>query len=201
MEDPISITFHSFNRLAGETLKADVRPEADSDRDRVEAFLMRTGRPVPKVVVLGHNLALRCRQVDELGGAATGVDGGENVIELAKRRYPGGQFQRGDLRDLPVDTNAFDGVWSGTVMAHIPRAEVAKAMVSVHAVLRPGGLLYVRLPLGDEEGFEETELGPIYKVRWDPDQFTAAIGALDFQLLESKPFGEGELGMIFRREY
>ena len=201
MEDPIHITFHTFDRMAGESLKHDVTPEPDVERDRVEHFLMRTGRPLPNVVVLGHNLALRCRQIDELGGAATGVDAGENVIALAKLRYPGGQFQQGDMRKLPVDTNAFDGVWSGSVMAHIPRTEVAKAMNSVHGCLRPGGLLYVRLPLGDEEGFVETEHGPVYTVRWSPDQFSQSIGALDFDLLESFELSDTDLGMIFRREY
>jgi SAM-dependent methyltransferase len=201
MEDPVSITFHTFDRLAEAALDADDDSRPDEDREPVEAFLLRTGRPVPNVVVLGRDLAMRCRQIDELGGSAVGVDGGGFVIELAMRRYPGGQFLRGDLRNLPVDANAFDGVWSGTVMAHIPRADVAKAMKSVHEVLRPGGLLHVRLPLGDEEGFEETEQGPVYRVRWDADHFSQAISALDFSLLESTPVSEHEQAMIFRREY
>ncbi|MCB9894009.1 MAG: class I SAM-dependent methyltransferase [Planctomycetes bacterium] len=201
MEDPINITFQTFDRIAEAALNDGDADQPDEDRDRVEAFLMRTGRPVPHVVVLGRNLAMRCRQIEELGGSAVGVDGGGFVIELARRRYPGGQFQRGDLRKLPVDTNAFDGVWSDTVMAHIPRAEVADAMQSVHDALRPGGLLYVRLPLGDQEGFEETPHGRIFRVRWDADEFSAAISRLDFSLLESRAMPEDELAMIFRREY
>ncbi|MCA8913996.1 MAG: class I SAM-dependent methyltransferase [Planctomycetes bacterium] len=201
MDDPISISQRTFDRLAEAALQESDADEPEDERDRVEAFLMRTGRPVPNVVVLGQKLAMRCRQIEELGGSAVGVDGGGFVVELARRRYPGGNFQRGDLRKLPVETNAFDGVWSGSTIANIPRAEIAKAMQSMHDALRPGGLLYVRLPLGDDEGFQETGHGPVYTVRWDAEQFCQAVSALDFSMLDQQPVGDSELAMIFRREY
>ena len=201
MEDPIAISFKTTDHAAGETLKGELAPEPDGDRGRVDHFLMRTGRPLPQVVVLGEPLALRCRQIDELGGSAFGFDPGAQVIKLAELRYPGGSFQQADFRSLPVTAGSFEGVWSGSVVAHVPRAQIVTALESVHEALRPGGLLFVRLTVGDEEGFHETSHGRVYRVRWDPDLFTQAIGALDFALLESYPLSHGELGMIFRREY
>lgn len=202
MEDPVFITFQTFDRTAARMLKHDEAPlDTPADRQRVEKFLMRTGRPVPNVLVLGSNLAIRARQIDELGGAAVGLDGGEHVIELAQQRYPGGHFVQGDLRKPPVDSSFFDGAWTGSVLAHIPRKDVAKAMAGVHKSLRPGGLLYVRLPLGDEAGFEETPDGPVYRVRWDEQQFVEAIGALDFDRIDRDELGDNEVGLIFRREY
>lgn len=202
VEDPVSITFHTFDRIAASRL-VDAQPLAEDHdaRRRVEHFLLRTGRPLPRVIVLGSDLALVCRQIDQLGGAAVGVDGGSNVIALARHQYPGGEFQQGDMRRLPVDVNAWDGAWTSSVLSHIPRASVAEAMASVHAALRPGGLLQVRLPVGDEEGYEETSHGPVYRVRWDREQFRMAIGALDFELLETEPLPDDQLAMIFRREY
>lgn len=202
MEDPVAITFQTFDRIAAAELVNPQPPEEDPQwRSRVEHLLLRTGRPLPRVVVLGRNLALVCRQIDQLGGSAVGVDGGANVIALAHHRYPSGEFLLGDLRKLPVESNAFDCAWTSTVFAHIPRATVAEALVSVHAALRPGGLLHVRLPLGDFEGFEQTSHGMVYRVRWDAGQFSQAVSALDFSLLESEALADDELGMIFRREY
>lgn len=202
MEDPVSITFHTLNRLAEREQEAGpAELDTSRDRDRVERFVMRTGRPVPKILVLGGELGLRCKQIDELGGDATGLDSGENVIALAGARYPGGTFQRCDLLDLPVEKSAFDGAWTGSLLQHIPREEVATAMQSVHDALRPGGLLYARVPRGDEEGFEETELGPVYRVKWEPDQLAEALGALNFDLLETEQLPDAQFSMLFRREY
>jgi SAM-dependent methyltransferase len=202
MEDPVAITFQSFDRAAAaELVNPQPQEEDPAWRRRVEYFLLRTGRPLPRVVVLGRDLALVCRQMDLLGGAAVGVDGGANVIALARHRYPAGEFLQGDLRRLPVESNSFDGAWTSTVPAHIPRASVVEAMASVHAALRPGGLLHVRLPLGEGEGFEATPHGMVYRARWNAEQFSQAVSALDFELLESEPLPGAELGMILRREY
>lgn len=199
MQDPVAITIETYGRIA--RAAAQPRPELQMDAARVESFLMRTGRPLPRVVVLGGNVALRCMQVDRCGGHATGVDASPEVIDLARQMYPQGEFSVGDARALPVDTNAFDGAWTESVFAHIPRKDVARAMASVHGALRPGGLLYVRLPLGDEEGFEMSAHGPIFRVRWDAHQFEQAVAALDFALLESASLPGNEAGLTFRREY
>jgi SAM-dependent methyltransferase len=198
MDDPVAITFHTFDRMAAAGI-APPRLEV-AEHKRVEKFLLRTGRPLPNVIVLGRQLADLCRSVDAMGGAAIGVDGGDSVVAQARVSYPGGQFLQGDMRALPVDRNFFDGAWTSTVLAHIPRDDVAQAMASVHAALRPGGLLYVRLPLGDEEGFEHTDHGPVYRVRWDERLFVQAIGALDFDLIDREDMGT-EVGLTLRREY
>jgi len=202
MEDPVAVSFSTFDRIAAAELVNPQPLQDDAEqRHRIEQFLLRTGRPLPRVVVLGRKLALVCRQIEQLGGAAVGVDGGTNVIALARHQYPGGEFVQGDLRRLPVESNAFDGAWTSTVLAHIPRASVVEAMTSVHSALRPGGLLHVRLPLGEGEGFEPTSHGMVYRARWNAEQFSQAVSALDFSLLESEPLADDELVMLFRREY
>ncbi|MBX3461174.1 MAG: class I SAM-dependent methyltransferase [Planctomycetes bacterium] len=202
MPDIIAETLATYGRIARARLAAALQPlDPQADMAAVESFLMRTGRPLPTVVVLGGNLALRCMQVDRAGGRAVGVDGVETVIELARRLYPQGEFLVGDARALPVDTNAFDGAWTESVFSHVPRKDVSTAMASVHGALRPGGLLYVRLPLGDDEGFEDTPDGPIYRVRWDARQFEQTLAALDFSLLEMRDLPGPEAALVFRREY
>lgn len=200
MEDPVSITFHTFDRRAARESETHAL-DPERDRARVESFLRRTGRPLPKVVVLGSDMALRCMQIDQLGGDAIGVDIGENVISMARALYPEGTFQQGDLRKLPVEKSAFDGAWTASVLEHIPRKEVSDTLRSVHDALRPGGLLYTCVPRGNEEGFVETDHGPVYRVEWEPDQLAEALGVLNFDLLETNEHPGGTFSMVFRREY
>lgn len=202
MSDAVAITLQTYGRLAEQQLAIPLQPlDPQAGKARVESFLLRTGRPLPRVVVMGAEVALRCRQVDECGGTATAIDGSVAVIQLARRLYPQGEFLPGDARALPVDANSFDGAWTESVFMHVPRAEVARAMGSVHGALRPGGLLYVRLALGDDEGFEDTPLGPIFRARWDAAKFEQVMNSLDFTLQISEPLPGNEAGMTFRREY
>lgn len=202
MSDAVAITLQTYGRMAEQKLGNPLHPlDPQPGKARVESFLLRTGRPLPRVVVMGAEVALRCRQVDECGGTATAVDASEAVLELARRLYPQGVFLPGDARALPVDANSFDGAWTEGVFMHVPRAEVARALASVHGALRPGGLLYVRLALGDQEGFEDTPLGPIFRARWDAAEFEKVLNSLDFTLQHSEALPDREAGMFFRREY
>jgi ubiquinone/menaquinone biosynthesis C-methylase UbiE len=49
-----------------------------------------------------------------------GVDFSAQQVELARRRYPGIIFQRGDAGDLPFDSSSFDVVVSSFGMPHFP---------------------------------------------------------------------------------
>ncbi|MBZ0136708.1 MAG: class I SAM-dependent methyltransferase [Planctomycetes bacterium] len=204
MEDPVLVSFQTFDRQAAKLLASEAAPaDVTEDRRRVEKFLFRTGRPVPNVLVLGDDLAARARQIDELGGAAVGVADGENVIALANQRYPGGHFLRGDPRQPLVDSGAFDGVWAGTLLWRIPRYSAPAALAGAHKALRPGGLLYVHLRLGDEEGFRQTAEGAVYNVRWNEQRFCEALGVLDFDRIDRDEIADDpvEVGLTFRREY
>ncbi|MCC7509775.1 MAG: class I SAM-dependent methyltransferase [Planctomycetes bacterium] len=202
MSDAAAITLKTYGRLAEQKLAIPLQPlDPQAGKARVESFLLRTGRPLPRVVVMGAEVALRCRQVDECGGTATGVDGSAAVIELARKLYPQGEFLVGDARSLPVATNSFDGAWTESVFMHVPRAEVARAMSSMHRALRPGGLLYVRLALGEREGFEHSAQGEIFRARWDATEFEQVLNSLDFTLQHSETLPDNEAGMFFRREY
>jgi SAM-dependent methyltransferase len=196
--DPVAITIATYDRLAAQRLGAELAPlDMGQDMARVESFLLRTGRPLPRVIVTGADLALRCRQVDHAGGQALGLDAAPAAIEMARRHYAQGEYLEGDVRDLPVPRDTYDGAWTESVFSHFPRAELAGALASVHGALRPGGLLYVRLPLGDSESDD----GGIYRVRYDAAQFEHALSALDFTLLETQPLPNDEAGLVFRREY
>lgn len=151
----------------------ELQPEPVPDRT-VEHFLLRTGRPLPRVVVLGRELGTRCRQVDTHGGDSVGV-GSAQANEYAREHYAGGNYVEGDLLTLNVDRNTFDGAWLGVLAASIPAGEVARALRAVHVALRPGGLL---------------------QATGTDDRFATEIAALDFSLIER----DGD-SLIFRREY
>ena len=71
------------------------------------------------------------------GASTTGIDASTELVEIAKRRDPAGDYRAGDMFDLPYDKESFDvvtafnGIWGGCEGAI---AEAAR-------VTRPGGWL------------------------------------------------------------
>lgn len=80
----------------------------------------------------------------EKGYQAVGLDLSEGILKAAHEKYPDDHFILGDLRNLPLPEDSFDGVWSRASLLHMETTgDVQKALVEFHRILRPEGLLFV----------------------------------------------------------
>jgi ubiquinone/menaquinone biosynthesis C-methylase UbiE len=71
-----------------------------------------------------------------------GIDNSEELIEIAKDKYPQGRFQKADALSLPFSNNSFDKVYSIAVLHHIPSREFRlQFLKEVKRVLKPEGTL------------------------------------------------------------
>ncbi len=73
------------------------------------------------------------------GADAIGVDFSPIQVELARKTYPGIEFQQGDAENLPFQAGRFDAVVMGFCLLHLPDAE--RAVAEAFRVLKPGGHL------------------------------------------------------------
>jgi ubiquinone/menaquinone biosynthesis C-methylase UbiE len=65
-------------------------------------------------------------------------------IELARKKYPGIEFETGDLRHITTESGSCDAVFIFGVLHHIP--EWKKALEEVHRVLTDGGAFLLEEP-------------------------------------------------------
>jgi ubiquinone/menaquinone biosynthesis C-methylase UbiE len=70
----------------------------------------------------------------------TGIDLSPRMIEVARERFPGSQWQVADATSLPFADSSFDVVAFSAVLHHIPDYSVA--LREGFRVLRPGGLAF-----------------------------------------------------------
>ncbi len=71
------------------------------------------------------------------GARVIGVDFSSEMIEEARRRHPGVEFQEGDAEQLLFAGGSFDAVVMNFGMLHLGRPE--RALLEAHRVLQPGG--------------------------------------------------------------
>ena len=71
-----------------------------------------------------------------------GIDASEEMIELAKFKFPKAGFLRADALDLPFENNSFDKIISMAVLHHIPCGDLrSDFMREARRVLKKDGLL------------------------------------------------------------
>jgi len=119
-------------------------------------FLLKYSTKGDKVLDLGCGNgrlfeALKGRGVDYVG-----VDNAQELVKIAREKYPQARFETADGLSLPFRNNAFDKVYSIAVLHHIPSQELRQQFLKeAQRVLRPGGLLILTVwKLGQKQGLK-----------------------------------------------
>ncbi|MFA5742453.1 MAG: methyltransferase domain-containing protein [Candidatus Paceibacterota bacterium] len=103
-------------------------------------------KPGEKVLDLGCANGRMIELFDPKNIEYHGVDISGKLIEIAKKLYPAGHFQIGDALNIPFPDNAFDKVYSISVLHHIPSEEFRqKCFSEISRVLKPNGQFILRV--------------------------------------------------------
>lgn len=127
--------------LVAEKWHEDVvrRPAHRPGLDRV-LLLLSTGS---RVLDIGCGSGLLAQRCIKSGMSVLGFDLSENMIEIARRENPTGDFRVMDLERLDEIEGSFDAVLAAAVLLHRPRQELKMRIRQFVERVRPGGLLYI----------------------------------------------------------
>lgn len=89
------------------------------------------------------------------GHEVQGIDITEKHVEMAKENVPQADYETGDLMEVDIQNESYDGIISLYTIFHIPKEEHKRVLKKIHSWLRPGGCLLVTM--GTEEGEEESK--------------------------------------------
>jgi ubiquinone/menaquinone biosynthesis C-methylase UbiE len=131
----------------------------------------------------GHVLDLGCgtgepiaRWFKSEGFVVTGVDFSNAMLEIAKTRWPDGDWRNGDMRDFELG-QSFDGIIAWNSFFHLTGAEQQDCIARMSRHLRSGGSLM--LTVGPGEGEAEGTVGSelVYHASLSPAGYATCLEA------------------------
>lgn len=119
--------------------------------------------PFPKdkkldILDLGCGPGRDVKYFQSLGHRPVGLDGSEVFCNMA-RSYTGCQIVHQKFLSMELPKHAFDGIFANASLFHVPSQELSRVLVALNAALRPGGVLFLSNPRGNEEGWSGQRYG------------------------------------------
>ncbi len=140
----------AFHAARAPSYDRDVTSEYEIyDRLALLPFLERAGVRGPALTALdlGCGTGAVTLHLAARGIAVQAIDHSPEMIEIARQKAERAglseliSFRVGDIRELPFQNEAFDGVTCQRVLHHIP--DPSRVLAEVNRVLKPGGFFYL----------------------------------------------------------
>jgi len=157
MNEVSRLTLAHYDQRAEEfwsrTRDHDVRQNMDALLGAIE------GSPPFVILDFGCGPGRDLKTFTALGHVAIGVEGSARLAAMA-RAYSGCEVLEQDFLKLDLPPARFDGVFANASLFHVPRQDLPRVLLELHAALKPGGALFSSNPRGgNEEGWNGGRYG------------------------------------------
>jgi len=149
---------NAFKRVRG--------PEYWQQEIEIFSGLLQSGR----IIEIGCGNGVEGDSLTKKGFSYVGTDISKGYLESAEYLHPRLELYQMNVYDIKFADNAFDGLWAGNVLYHLPKARFGEALQEIFRVVRHDGLVFITLPVGTEEkmwnkstfGYESERLFSFY---------------------------------------
>lgn len=154
MEDYLASTIETYNSIASDYVQATQGRQPRSEFDDFCQFVVPGGL----IGDAGCGGGRDCQAFVEMGFKVIGIDLSEKMLEIASASVKNGTFKQADLRNLPLDDDSVDGIWSCASLLHLKHSEVPKALAEFRRVLKIGAVCCIFVKEGSGEEFVQDAL-------------------------------------------
>lgn len=159
--DPVAGTIDTYNTIAA--VYTEKYFDDTSDFAHIGRFIS-TVVPHGKILEAGCGAGQFSKYLMSKGFTVLGVDLSESMLELARKKVPGGDFRIMDMRNLTFDDGQFDGIIAPYSLIHIPENAVVSTLKGFNRVLRAHGVLCVLAQRGESDHTVDEPFAPGKKV-------------------------------------
>lgn len=108
-----------------------------------------------KILDLGCGNGRTVKYFVDKGFQVIGIDLSDNMLKLAKKYVPKGEFYKKDFTKLNFKSNSFNAIISFFALNHIPKKQFKNIIKRCKRLLRPNGFLLLGMVKGQGEGLFE----------------------------------------------
>ena len=183
-----------YNKIAESYAKEFSEPS-----DHIDDFL----KLIPKngkILDVGCGVGVDANYIQSKGFEVVGIDLSEEMLKLAKQKFPYIDFRLMDIRKINFEPNSFDGIFASFSLIHIPKKDIPNILKKFYQILKINGVIYVALHEGkSEEIFVDEPLKPGEKLFLNIYSYKEIKNLLvesKFEIIkkyERKPESEAEL--------
>lgn len=91
--------------------------------------------------------------------AVEGVDYSYEFIDHCKSLYPNLKFKLGDIREIELPKEYYDGIWAFASLLNMPKEDLGLLLPKLRKALRPKGVIFISLKEGEGERMVEDIAG------------------------------------------
>jgi SAM-dependent methyltransferase len=157
------------------------------DRALLAAFAeWVNGSGLPRVADVGCGTGRISRILADLELEVLGIDLSPQMIAVARRTYPGLDFQVGSMLALKIADASLGGVLAYYSIIHVPWVRRADVFAEFRRVLAPGGWLMLAFQVGDERSRRDEVNGvpipPLDFYRQRPEEVADLLTQAGFEV-------------------
>lgn len=149
------------------------------DRDRIGTWGRRLEGPVLDV---GCGPGQWTDYLHHQGVDIRGIDPVRGFIAHARKQFPDVRYRTASLRTTDVETASLAGMLCWYSLIHIPPEDMARSLVHIHRLLRPGGEVLVGFFRSPRTEVFPHAVAPAY--RWSVDHFTRELHGAGFNVCD-----------------
>ncbi len=193
--EPPKALVSDLTPLAATTQAVYERQAARFDRERPKRLHEQAwlDRFLDLVTPRGLVLDLGCGAGDPIaayimsrGFRVIGVDASHAMLEVARGRYPDGDWRHGDMRTLALPER-FDGILGWDSFFHLTRDEQRAVLPRLAAHLAQDGALMLTVGTHDGEVMGHVGGEPIYHASLDPGEYRRVLDGLGLAVVAFVP--------------
>lgn len=109
------------------------------------------------------------------GFAVTGMDFATAMLEIARTRWPDGDWRDGDMRKLDLGDERFDGIIAWNSFFHLTQKEQRECIPRMARHLNGGGSLLLTVGPGDGEASGTVNGRPVYHASLSPAEYAMIL--------------------------
>ncbi len=143
---------------------ADLTDEANTEDPQLTRFIQAVPK-VGKVLDLGCGPGASSVIMAQAGLEVEAMDASAEMVRLASA-HPGVSACQAAFSDLK-DEDVYDGIWANFSLLHAKRADFPNHLAAIHRALKPKGVFYIAMKLGQGEGPDR--LGRFYSYYSEED--------------------------------